>query len=236
MIKSNVIVHDVLEMFLINKTSGEAMFFGCLTESNINKAEEMEEIRCGIGAKLSEIVALQQDISFSVTTAKHSDHIIELQAGNLFASGNINVWQAEQGLIATAGLTVDITGTPVDDAVQVQDKFGKKYVGAYLTGTVTITGGVEGEEYTVTYQEALTAVDILDFDITKSASDVAVMLHGIAYYDNIVVSDIYYDLPRCRPDGNLDLAYAMKSNVSQQVNFKVKAIGNSLGKYIVADR
>lgn len=235
--KSGVVVHDVLEAYLLQGST--AHFFGCLTESNINKAQTSEDIRCGIGNVLRNIYDTEQDITFSVTTAMHSDHFIEYQSGGSFSTGQtVEVWKHEVGE-ADASLEVTITGTPVDGVVKVIDRFNEEYVGVYATGTVTITGATEGETYTVFYEEEETTADVLDFDATKYPENVEVMLHGIAYdpKTNLVISDIYYQFPIAKPDGNLDLGYALASNITPQITFRAIAnADNSLGKYIVVDR
>lgn len=240
-IKSGVIVHDVLEAYVLDDVNSTAHFFGCLTESSINKTVNSEDIRCGIGNVLKAVFDTDQDITFSVTTAMHSDHFIEYQTGGSFSTGSHDLWKHEvkTAVDNVGSIEVTIAGTPVGDVVKVIDKYNKEYVGTYAAGTVVITSGVEGETYTVFYEETTAGADILEFNASDYATNLHVMLHGIAYdpETNAVVSDIYYDFPISKPDGNLDLAYALATNITPQISFRaISDATGKLGSYIVVDR
>ena len=223
---------------MINTTTSTYHFLGCLTESNIDKTQVSEDIRCGIGNVLKAIIDLSQDVTFTVMSKMHSDHIIETQTGGVFATGTLNAWKHEDGLILATG-AFDITGTPLGDIVKVIDKYNKEYVATFISPEVTVVGGTEGASYTCFYQEAEVAADILDFDATLYPENVTVQLHGIAYdpATNLVVSDIYWDFPIVKPDGNLSLAYALATNIQTGITFRAIADAlNILGSYAVVDR
>lgn len=233
---SKVKVQDVAEAYIKN---GSLMrYFGCLTTSGINQSVTSEDVRCGIGNKLATRLFTQKDLEVTVETGLYSDHMIELQSGATFSVGQtVNVWKTETG-VASAGLTITITGTPVDDVVWVQDKKGKAFVAAHAAGTVTITGAVEGTTYIVSYQEQVTTADVLDLASDAFPETVNLILHTIAYDIDTdeVLADIWWDITNASPDGNLDLAYANGTNTITNATFRALDADGSYGSYIVVAR
>lgn len=230
-------VQDVAEAF-VKYADGTLRFFGCLTNSGINQSVSSDDIRCGIGNKLKTRIFTQKDLEVTVETGLYSDHMIELQSGSEFQTGqSVNVWKNESGT-AGAGGTVDITGTPVGDVVHVQDNKGVLYVATFATGTVTITSGVEGELYYISYEEATTTADILALGSSAFPKTVNLILHTIAYDPDTdeVLADIWWDITNASPDGNIDLSYAVASNTVTNATFRALDVAGSYGSYIVDAR
>lgn len=246
--RSAVKVQDVLEAYIL--VDGFMRFIGCTSTAEITQSVESEDIRCGIGNKLRTRLFSSKDISVNVETGLYSEHFIEYQSGDNFQYGQtVSVPKNEVKTAVDNGgnIEVTITGTPVGGTVYVQDANGRKYLGAFATGTVTITadaGGenitpVAGAKYTVSYLESETTADVLDLGADKFPKAVDLYLHGVQYETetDTIVADQYWHFPVASPDGNLSLAQALATNTTTAIEFRALDDGaGSYGSYITVDR
>jgi hypothetical protein len=240
--KTGIKVQDVAELFL-HFADGSVKFFGCMNTAGLEKTVDTEDIRCGIGWGLSNILYSNPDMSLTLTPAYWSDVFLEVQSGEEFAaSGSVNVWTYEIGtaVLSTTNSTVTITGTPVGGIVRAQTADGVTYPATFATGTATITGGaaLAGKQVTIMYQKAVTG-DVLTLKTDSYPKVMGVTLHTIAYdvATNNIVSDLYFTFDRVLGDGNLSLAMTGGTNNVGEMTVRVLPTnGNIFGKYTSVPR
>lgn len=238
----NIRVQDTAEVVLIDG-DGNHYFYGCTDEASITKEVEKELLTCGIGNKQVGVLWAGQSYSVTVTPLYFQNKIMELQTGNTFQSTSFDAWKEEEGIAVDDGggdAIVNITGTPIDDTVYVVDNRNTQKSATYDDGTgdVTVTDGSIGENYHILYQETEANADVLDLDAEKFPENVHIQLRTIAYKPDTeeVVADIYWDFPKCSPDGALDLAMAKGTNSQTPLTFDILNNSGSYGKYVVVPR
>ena len=236
-------VQDTAEAFFID-ADGVAKFFGCTSSAGINKAVSADDIRCGIGAGIATRIFTANDLTVTVETGLYANAFIEMQSGEKFDDTQTPiVWKAETVKAETTtapAAKLTITGTPVDGEFYVQDRFGMSIDGGTIAAKViTIgTGLTDGEMYTVVYPEAQTGAYTLEFKTASFPKVTGIMLHTIAYDPDTdeVLADIYWDIPKASPDGNLDLAYAIQTNTATSATFRALDANGKTATYIVVPR
>jgi len=236
-------VQDTAEAFFID-SDGVAKFFGCTSSAGVSKAVSAEDIRCGIGAGIATRLFTANDINVTVETGLYANTFIEMQSGEEFATAQTpTVWKAESvvAVETTApAATLTITGTPVDDEFYIQDRFGVPIAsGTIAAKVITVaTGLTAGDTYTVVYPEAQTGAYTLQFKTASFPKVTGLMLHTIAYDPDTdeVLADIYWDIPKASPDGNLDLAYAIQTNTPTSATFRALDSNGLTATYIVVPR
>jgi hypothetical protein len=236
---NNVVIQDVLECYLKDLADPTKVYFiGLTTRNDITQQVAQELLRGGIGNGVVGVLQSNKEISFTVTTLLHNDDIFAIQSGATFsANQTVTVQKNETVKCATGALTIE--GTPVGSAVVVFDKNGKVIEGTFATGKVTITGGTDGDWYTVVYPESVTG-DVLSLDSKKFPRNYYVELHTIAYDvdTNEVCADIFWQFNKCLPDGAMNASHEAGKQVGDEMKFNAQLIkGNSeYGKYVVVPR
>ena len=237
--KSSIKIQDVFEAF-ITDVSGVTRFFGCLNTTAISKTVDVEDVRCGIGAKLANLIYSNPDMSVTITPAFLNEFFLEQSTGNSFEeSATISVKKKEfvEFADSTGDATATITGTPVNGEVSVQAKDGTLYVATFSTGTVTVTGEgatLAGKKLYVIYDESVTA-DVLSFEADKYPEVQSLTLRTIAYDvdKNLPVANIYFVFDRVLGDGAMELSATLSTNSVNEVTLRVLPDADGLfGKYI----
>ena len=241
--REKIKVQDVAEAY-IHYQGGVTRFYGCLTNSGLEKTIDIEDIRCGIGSKLSGFVYSNPDMTITLTPAYFNEYFLELQSGEEFElAESINVWTYEyvKFSTATADVTATITGTPVGGIVKVQGDDGTQYAATFATATVTVTGGATtlgAVNAYVLYQKAVTG-DVLTFKADSYPEVVGLTLHTIAYDvdTNEIVSDLYFTFDKVLGDGQMSLGFALSTNATNEITLRVLPnANNEFGKYQSVDR
>lgn len=237
--KTSIKIQDVFEAFLTD-TSGVTRFFGCLNTTAISKTVDVEDVRCGIGAKLANLIYSNPDMSVTITPAFLNEFFMENSTGNTFENGaTISVKKKEFVLFSDSigDATATITGTPVGGVVAVQAKDGTLYDATFATATVTVaTQGLTlaGQSLYVIYDESVTA-DVLSFEADKYPTVQSLTLRTIAYDvdTNLPVANIYFIFDRVLGDGAMDLSTTLSTNSVNEITLRVLPDANGLfGKYI----
>lgn len=232
-------VHDVLKAYVLDE-NGNFDYYGCLISSNLSQTTEQLDFRCGIGNVLKAVLDTQKDITFTIQSEPHNSSFIEHQSGNAFQTGQTaNVWKTEavEAVDNIGTIEATITGTPVGDEVFVTDANNKTYTATYSTGTVTITDGVAGVIYNISYQEAEAGANVLTLSADTFAKARAVQLVGLMYdADGNPAANFYWNFPKAKPDGNLDLGYALATKANPSITFRALAdTAGNYGEYIVVE-
>lgn len=236
---NNLLVQDVCEVYLkdLSDTS-KVYFFGLTSQAEITQQIQQDVIRGGIGNGVIGVMQSNKELTFKVTTLLHNEDVSAIQSGSAFgASTTFTVQKTESGVLTSGKIT--ITGTPIGTNVLVYDGLGKKLEGTYATGDVTVTGGTEGESYTVVYSTSVTG-EALSLDSKKFPKNYYVELHTIAYNPNSneVVADLYYVFNKALPNGGLSQQFQAGQSVTDEVEFTCGLLTGSTeyGKYIVVPR
>jgi hypothetical protein len=235
---NNIIMQDVCETYAKSLgTDGKVYFLGLTSATDIDQTVKQTEIKGGIGNGVIAMIQSEKSIKFKVSTAIHSDSTYEMQSGTVATSGTYTVQKTDTDILTGGSLT--ITGTPTGSTAIVIDAKGKQFSGTVALKEVTITGGVEGNRYTILYSEAVTG-DILDLRSDKFPNNYYVELHTIAYDadTNAVVADVYWTFNKALPDGSLSAKLTAGTNATDDINFTAQLLANSksYGKYIVVPR
>lgn len=237
----NIVIQDVFEVYLKDLADSTKVYFiGTATETEITQTVRQEMLRGGIGNGIKAVLQSEKTIEFTVTNLFHLDSFYEIQSGTTFQpSTTVTVQKTESGTLS--GGKIQITGTPTGTSVLVFDKYGKSYTGTYdsTAKTVTITGGVEGDVYTVIYPAQVTA-QVLPLMVDKFPKAYYVELHTIAYAPdtNTVVADIFWQFNKCIPDGGMKATLRAGQNETPQIKFTVLAPtgSNQYGQYVIVPR
>jgi hypothetical protein len=240
--KGDIIVKSVFEA-IATFPDGTSRFLGCLTAAGVQKTVNTEDLRCGIYNGLKTILQLDSDMTVTLDTVGWNDYFMELNSGNGFELAQtleVKTYEKVPFVVSTADATATITGTPIDNIVEVQDAQGTILAATYLTGTVTVTGGattVAGTEAYVIYKKSITA-DALDLrsDVLPKVFDLT--LHGVAYdptEGGSVVADLYFNFPRVQPEGAMDMNTATSTNATNQLVMRVLPSNGSFGTYMVEE-
>lgn len=234
---NNIIIHDTLEAFIKDEENNKVYFLGLTTNGSVSKSVDQEFVRGGIGGKVIGVIQSNNSLEFTITTALHFDDIYEIQSGSIFADEAVTVQKVETAKLTSGKLTIQ--GTPDDGQVIVLDKYGKQVSATYSTGQVTVTGGTEGDIYTVIYSESVQA-NVLNLEADKFPKSYTVQLHGIAYdaAKNEVVADIYWIFDHALPNGNFTANYGTGENKTDEITFTAIAPygSNTYGRYVVVPR
>jgi hypothetical protein len=165
-----------------------------------------------------------------------------MQSGRDFANGNITVMASESAICSVAG-KVNVTGTPKNGTVMVQDSHGKQIAGAFATGAFTATTASDiavGSAYTIFYAVDKTSVPILTLDSKSFPKSYYVELHTIAYDidKNVVTADVYWQFNKALPNGSLSAQYEAGKGNGDDIEFTAQLLaGNSAyGNYVVIPR
>jgi hypothetical protein len=232
----DIIIQDVAECFAKN-TDDKAYFFGLTSSNDITQTIAQNPIKGGIGNGIISLIQSEKEIKFTVVNAIHNDDIYAIQSGTEFTSGSYTVQKTEKCELATGKLT--LTGTPVGTSAIVIDPEGTQTTGTIETKAITITGGTDGDEYTVIYGESVTG-QILDLKSDAFPKNHYVEMHTIGYdpESNAVVCDIYWVFDKALPDGGLKASLKAGTNATDEITFTAQLSkgSKSYGKYIVIPR
>jgi hypothetical protein len=233
----NILVQDVCEVYLKDLSNSTPYFFGITTKNDITQKIKQDMLKGGIGNGIVGVVQSEKEITFKVSTLLHNDSLYEIQSGASFTSSTVTVQKNEVLKCVSGKLTM--TGTPKGSAVVVFDSKGKVTTGTYATGVVTLTGGVEGDYYTVVYPNDSTG-NVLTLDSKKFPKNYYVELHTIAYdvNTNQVVADIFWTFNKALPNGGLQAQYEAGKSNGDDIEFTAQLLaGNSeYGTYVVVPR
>jgi hypothetical protein len=236
-----VLVKDTANVYY-HLADGTTRFFGCMATAGLEKTIDTEEIRCGIGWGISAIMYTNPSMELTLTPAFWNDFFIESASGTAFElDQSVDVWTHEDVtfVLSTADATAEITGTPVDDEVEVQDAQGTMWPATFAGSTVTVTGGavLAGTKGVVSYKKAVTG-DVLTFKDTDIPQVHGITLETIAYDPdtNIILSTLYFTFDKVVGDGGLSLALAGATNSVAEIKVTVlTGQNNVMGRYIVVD-
>ena len=213
---NNLVLRDTAEVYLKDSGDGSVYFLGLTSKADIAQKIQQEMLRGGIGNGIVGMLQFNKEIDFTVTTLLHSDDIIAIQNGAKQISGTYTV-QANEKLQLTGG-KLTLIGTPNSDTVIVVDKTGKQMQATYdtTTKTVTVTGGVEGDYYTVMYATSVTG-SAIPLDTSMFPKSYYVELHSIAVDPdtNNVAADIYWAFYKAVPDGSMSVSHESGKNKFQ---------------------
>ena len=234
---------NAAEAFLKDLSTGALTFFGCTTESSINKTIEANDIRCGIDAGLAGISYTNPDVSLTIATAAWNDYLIQLQNDEDWtkpASINVPVHTEVVPLVtATTNGTYTFTPavTPVGGTMVFQDTQGKTYPTAYASPTATVTGGA-GLSGTFSYLVAKTTAEVMEFKKSSLPKAVGVILHHVAYdvATNEALADVYFEFDKVVGDGNLDLAMTLNNLTTTSITVRALPDSGSFFRQIYVPR
>lgn len=233
----NIFIQDVCEVYLKDTVSNTQYFFGLTTKTEITQKIKQDFLKGGIGNGIVGTVQSEKEITFKVTTLLHNDSLFEILNGSGFSSKSVVVQKNEKVKLASGKLT--ITGTPTGSTAIAIDGEGQQFAGTYATGQVTITGGVEGEYYTVIYPSTVTA-QVLTLDSKVFPKTYYVELHTIAYNvdTNQVTADIFWTFNKALPKGDLKAQYDAGKSNGDDVEFTALLPSGSTeyGTYVIVAR
>lgn len=237
---NNIIVQDVAEVYLKDLSDSSVYFFGLTTKSDVQQKIKQDFMRGGIGNGIAGVIQSEKEITFSVTTLFHADDMIAIQSGSAIQTNqSVTVMKSETLKLATNKLT--LVGTPKTGTttVTVLDSTGKSYAGTFATGQVTVTGGTDGNWYTVLYPADVTA-SAISLDSKKFPHNYTVELHTIGYNPdtNAVACDIWWQFAKALPDGTLNESMEAGKSSSSEVKFvaQLPQGASEYGKYLVVPR
>jgi hypothetical protein len=229
----NIIVKDICEVYAVD-SEDNVYFLGLTNSTDITQTVQTDEIRAGIGNGVINRNVHDKSITFSVATGIHSDSIYAMQSGTEFTDGTYTVHKNEKATLTTGKLT--IVGTPSGTSALAIDKHGKQFVGTITGQDVTITGGTEGEKYTVIYPSVVTG-QILSLRSDKFPKNYSVELRTIAIDNetNEQIADLFWVFKKAQPDGGLKASLKAGSNANDEITFTALLPGDDkeYGKYIV---
>jgi hypothetical protein len=215
------------EVFLKDLATGALSFYGCTTDTSINKTLESSDIRCGIDAGLAGLTYTNPDMTVTVATGAWNDYMIQLQ--------NDEDWKTAQTLnvprhsdtvtlvTATANGTYTFAPAivPVTDSLVFQDTQGKSYPTVFATPMATVTGGA-GLRGKFSWLESVSTASTFDFKVSSLPKSVGLVLHHVVYdvSTNEPLADVYFEFDKVVGDGNLDLAMTLNNTAVTSVTLR----------------
>lgn len=236
---NNLVLRDTAEVYLKDLSDGSVYFLGLTSKADITQKIQQEILRGGVGNGIVGILQFNKEIDFTVTTLLHADDIVAIQSGAKQISGTYTV-QVNEKLQLTGG-KLTLTGTPSGTSVIVIDKTGKQLTATYdaTTKTVTVTGGTEGDYYTVIYPTSVTG-SAIPLDTSMFPKSYHVELHSIAVDPdtNTVAADVYWVFYKAIPDGSLSVSHEAGKSNGDTIKFVAMTPLNStsIGQYIIVPR
>jgi len=231
------IVSDTLEVFIEDLATSNLYFFGATSETSIARKMKTEFLRGGFGSFIQGAIRSESEMTAKVTPLLFSEDVLGLQMGQSFASGTKTVKKSEGDLVISAG-KVTIVGTPVGTAIDIFDAQGKKYVGVFTTGQVTITTPPASGIVTAVYNTSVTG-NFIDLRADSFPLAYKVHMHGIFYNpdSNAIMADTYWAFTKAQPSGEVNLQFGSK-NVQTPIDFTMMCpLGSkSYGFYVNVPR
>ena len=228
---------------LVNKTAsvfhhfadGKTRFFGLMNTASIDKSIDTEEIRAGEAWGVKALMYTNPSMELTLIPAFWDDFFIEDAAGSVFENAVATTLPENEAItfvLSTADATATMTGTPVDDEVQVQDSTGKLWAATFAAGTITVVGGaaLAGTSGYALFKIAVTG-DVLTFESEKypEVHGITLRTSAIDTDSNKIVANLYFAFDNVVSDGSLALALAGATNSITEV--KAKVLPNALGEF-----
>jgi len=236
---NNLVLRDTAEVYLKDLSDNSVYFLGLTSKADISQKIQQEILRGGIGNGIVGMLQYNKEIDFTVTTLLHADDIIAIESGAKQISGTYTV-QANEKLQLSGG-KLTLTGTPSGSNVIVIDSTGKQITATYdtATKTVTVTGGTDGDYYTVIYPTSVTG-SAIPLDTSMFPKNYYVELHSIAVDPdtNTVAADVYWIFNKAVPDGSMSVTHEAGKNNGDTIKFVAMTPINStsIGQYIIVPR
>lgn len=226
-----------------DSVGGRKVVYGLTDSTSINHIVNSTELRTGIGNIYLDEVYESKDLEITVTPTIGNLSLMAAQTQNIeaFTSGqtiDVPYTVTKEATMGATDVEIDISDyTPVDDAVVVLDKNNTEMTTTYATGTITVTDGVAGEMYYVTFLQNETTADVLEIDGAEYPETVENLTLETVGYDpetGAIAGRLFIVCDYAKPDGNftLDLAKASNSNFDVMFKAKPKFLGTRLAKII----
>lgn len=218
---------NAAEVFLKDLSTGALSFYGCTTDTSINKTIESSDIRCGIDAGLAGITYTNPDMTITVATGAWNDFMIQLQNDEDWKTAQtVNVPRHTE-TVSLVTVTADGTYTfnpvivPVDGKVYFQDEYGKSYPTVFATPAATVTGGA-GLKGKFSWLESVSTAETFDFNVSSLPKATGIVLHHVVkdLGTNEPIADVFFEFDKVVGDGNLDLAMTLNNTAVTSVTLR----------------
>lgn len=217
------------EVFLKDFATGKLSFFGCITETGMNKTIDSTDLRCGMDAGLAGIAYTNPDMTLTIATIAWNDYLIQLQNDEEWEEDvelNIPINTGVVTLTNDDGdgvFTFDPLISPVGDKVYFQDTRGKSYDVAFddATGVATVAG-VGAIQGSFSYLVEVANAQTFDFNTDSLPKSTGIVLHHVArdIASNEPIADVYFEFDNVVGDGNLDLNMAINDTAGTSVTLR----------------
>ena len=222
--------------FRVNANGSKSLIFHAtsLTDQGINITSSQDEIRAGQGAPIVATFNHDASVQLTLTDVFWKSEYVENKLGVTFG-GNTSDYQSETHEATADGLT--LKKNPVtallpcssDEAYliwyteQGKDEW-KEYTGTVRNNVLT-TGFTNGKIYCVRYlandeqaREAWITSDILPNELYLIIKTPIYAGDACAASNGNIAGHITFEIPRFKLDPNLDLSFAMSSNVTMSLS------------------
>ena len=211
-----------------------------LTDQGINISSSQDEIRAGQGAPIVATFNHDASVQVTLTDVFWKPEYVEAKLGGSFAA-NANDYQSEEGLTADSNGDLTLKLAPITAYLPCSN--GATYLIWYTVegaddwksfeGTVTgnkISGFVAGTKYCVRYlaqdvqaRDLWVTSDILPSELYLVIKTPLYAGDACAASNGNIAGHITFEIPRYKLDPNLDLSFAMSSNITMSLS------GSALG-------
>lgn len=222
--------------FRMNADGSKTFMFHAtsITDQGINITSSQDEIRAGQGAPIVATFNHDASVQLTLTDVFWKSEYVESKLGVNFAA-NANDYQNETVVASASGLTLRknpvtaLLPCSADAAYLIwYTEQGKDEWQAYsgtVSGNILATGFTNGKTYCVRYlandeqaREAWITSDILPNELYLIIKTPIYAGDACAASNGNIAGHITFEIPRYKLDPNLDLAFAMSSNVTMSLS------------------
>jgi hypothetical protein len=241
--KDNIKFQDVAIVSFDSAVGGKKVVYGLTDSTSINHVVNSSELRGGISNIYIDEVYESKDLEITVTPTIGNFSLMAAQTKNLeaFTSGNtvsVPYTVTAEAVDNVGAIEIDLSNyTPLLDEVVVLNIDNEIKASTFATGTITITDGVAGDIYNVTFLQEETTADVLEIDGKDYPETVENLTLETIGYDpetGAIAGRLFIVCDYAKPDGNFTLDLATATNSTFEVKFKAKPkfLGTRLAKII----
>ncbi len=240
------LIADTCEVIFTRKSDGKPVITGDAQLASLQQQVTETKVKGGVGNRTIGVLRSDKEVTLQVKSATFDlEYLAMVSGAQITANGTATVKTFEENLevVDNSGtLSVAITGTPVDNKVQLVNEDGEVVDATCATGSVTIPDGfaVAGDLVTVVYQKEVTGKK-LTISSDKFSENFEVQYRTIEYDPdtNKVVNDLYIDIYNASPSGAFELSFENGTALAPQMTFNVlddKAHGSEIGQIVEVPR
>lgn len=240
----NTLVKDTARVTYRRKRDKKTIYNAAAQLASIAIAADIEKIKGDVGNRDITTLYSNKEVTLTNRNALFNLDYLAMTQGVDIEEKTVKVTHREDKLEVRddAGvLSLTITKDPIDNTVDLIDRFGRVIQATVSTKTVTVpTGFAEpGDKISAAYRIEVTG-NVLELDAATFAEEYEVEYWTVEYDPKTqkVINDLYIIFDSVQPSADIEISFENGSAITPEFTFNVNSDGetSSIGRFVQKSR